>query len=50
MDSDQPTDCVEHEWATVDMTLARDGTYVERRCARCDAVTMVGPRELGGWV
>ena len=39
-----------HEWATSEVTLARDGSYVERTCTRCGAVTMLGPDELSGRV
>lgn len=43
-------ECPGHEWRRVESVLARDGAYVEQVCIYCGTVTLVGPRELGGWV
>lgn len=42
--------CVEHVWVTSAVTLASDGTHVEKTCERCEAVTVVGPDEIAGRV
>lgn len=42
--------CPGHEWRLVEFAAARGGAYVEQVCIHCGTVTLVGPRELGGWV
>lgn len=49
-EGDNPGECIEHAWVTVQGIAARDGGYVEQECARCGALLVLGPRELGGWV
>lgn len=43
-------ECPGHEWRLVEFAAAHDGAYVEQACIYCGTVTLVGPRELGGWV
>ena len=42
------TDCPEHVWVLTGLTLATDGTHHDYECARCGAVTVVGPDEIAG--
>ncbi|MEN3123264.1 hypothetical protein [Janibacter sp. LM] len=45
-----PRECPGHDWRVVESVLTHDGAYVEQVCRLCETVTMVTPRELGGWV
>ncbi len=42
--------CPEHVWVTTGLTMASDGTHIEKTCSRCDAVTIEGPDEVAGRV
>ncbi|CAN7195455.1 hypothetical protein [Knoellia sp. LjRoot47] len=42
--------CDEHLWMTDAVVIAADGSHVEKSCALCGAIALVGPDELGGWV
>lgn len=46
--SDYLPDCPEHVWVLTGSTLATDGTHHDYQCARCGAVTVVGPDEIAG--